>query len=99
MKMKDVECKIQYPYFQGQIVKVRCGIGFQFAVVVEDCGQKYAFGSAKWDYVRVRKYHRTRNTWAKTIIQVDRADVAGVVVSGYPKRLQEWIDAAKKVTT
>lgn len=70
--------KRQYPYFQGQRIKVKFGgFGTQLAEVVEDCGRKFAFGSAKWDYLRVRKYRASSNSWTG-VVRVSRADVLGL---------------------
>ncbi len=70
----------QYPYKVGQMIWVKYTSrpgAKQIAKVVEDCGHKYSFGSAKWDYVRVKKFRRRSNRWTSTV-QVAREDIIGL---------------------
>jgi len=66
-----------YPYKKGQKIVVRSGTGTQLAEVVEDCGHKFAFGSANWDYVRAVKYLQRSKRWTK-IVRIDREDILGL---------------------
>ncbi len=78
--LKDLPVQKLYPYQQGHQIIVKCGSrGHQLAVVIEDCGKKYAFSSAKWDYVRVRKWNATRKKWTGTV-RVAREYILGRVI-------------------
>lgn len=101
MNWEKYPLKKQYPYFRGDFIVVACGSkGRQFAVVVEDCGMKFACGNAKWDYVRVRKYHASRNTWTSTTLQVARENIFGKCErEALPPKLKAWIEAAVRHTT
>lgn len=88
--------KKQHPYFRGDFIVVACGSkGKKFALVVEDCGDKWSSGAAKWDYVRVRKYHASKNTFTATTIQVARESIFGKCErENLPPKLKAWIEAA-----
>ena len=70
----------QYPYFKGQFVWIaygNLGDAKQLAEVIEDCGKKYAFGNAKWDYLRVRKWLKNSKRWTG-VVRVSRESVLGI---------------------
>ncbi len=67
-----------YPYSKGARIWVQWGTksGKQLAVVIEDCGYKYAFRRAKYDYVRVSKYLAQSKRWTK-VVRVPRHLILG----------------------
>lgn len=82
----------QYPYANKQIIAWTIADGkTAFGQVVEDCGKKFAFGTAKYDYVRVRRFHPSTGKWTKTIVRVRRDAIHGVVTGGLTPKMKRTL--------
>ena len=87
----------RYPYAANSFVAWDIASGkTAFGIVIQDCGSKYAFGTAKYDYVRIRRFYPSTGEWTKTIVRVRRECLHGVVEGELPTKFKRALEELRR---